>query len=246
MNLLQQTLGVQNLHQAWEAVAENNGVPGVDDLSITAWRRNWEERLVNLARQVRTNTYRPSRLRRRRIPKKKGGFRTLRIPTVTDRILQRAALQVLHEIYEPCFLDCSYGYRPGRSLKLAVEQILMYRENGFRWVLDADIDSFFDRVDHELLLRFLQEDLPDESLLYLINTWLKAARPSPDISRGIPQGSPLSPLLANIYLHRLDQALTNRGRRLVRYVMAMISLFLHVRRLKLMTCTLKWRIYSRV
>jgi len=217
MSLLKQAVQAENLRRAWEAVAENGGMPGVDDVSLWAWRRNWEERRTGLARAVRTNTYTPRPLRLRQIPKRSGGTRTLRIPTITDRVLQRAVLQVLSDIYEPRFLDCSYGYRPRRSLRSAVAQIILQRENGLRWVLDADIDAFFDQVDHELLLRFLQNDLPDESLLALISRWLEAARAQPCASRGIAQGSPLSPLLANVYLHRLDLALTRRGRRLVRY-----------------------------
>jgi len=189
----------------------------VDELTIGVWRRTWEERLVDLSKKVRANTYRPGGLRKRRVPKKRGGYRTLRIPTVTDRVLQRAVFQVLCTWYEPRFMDCSYGYRPGRSLKNALEQILIYRENGLRWVLDADIDSFFDEVDHELLLRFLQADLPDESLLPLVAAWLEKGSSHLQASRGIPQGSPLSPLLANVYLHRLDLALLKCGRNLVRY-----------------------------
>ncbi len=217
MSLLMQAVQAENLRRAWEAVAENGGMPGVDDISLRTWRRHWEERLMGLARAVRTNTYTPRPLRLRQIPKRSGGMRTLRIPTVTDRVLQRAVLQVLNDIYEPRFLDCSYGYRPRRSLRSALAQIILQRENGLRWVLDADIDAFFDQVDHELLLRFLQNDLPDESLLALISCWLETARAQPGASRGIAQGSPLSPLLANVYLHRLDLALTQRGRRLVRY-----------------------------
>lgn len=216
ITLLQQTLHPDNLRQAWEEIAENEGIAGVDNLSIRAWRRNWEERLIQLAAAVRANQYRPSRLRRRRIPKTASReWRILRIPTVTDRVLQRAVLQQLYPIYEPRFLDCSYGYRPGRSLKHAVQRIVNLRRQGYDWVLDADIDDFFNQVDHSLLSQFLAQDLPDVSLLPLINCWLTAGQAEP--GKGIPIGSPLSPLLANVYLHRLDQQITAQGYALVRY-----------------------------
>ncbi|GAB4282032.1 MAG: hypothetical protein Kow0080_35840 [Candidatus Promineifilaceae bacterium] len=218
MNLLTQTLHPDNLRRAWEDVAENGGIPGVDNITIRRWRRSWEERLVELARAVRANQYKPTKLRRRRIPKKTPGqYRTLRIPTITDRVLQRAVLQQLYPIFEPKFLPCSCGYRPGRSLKDAVRAITHWRKQGHVWVLDADIDDFFNQVNHTLLHQFLQEDLPDQSLMPLINQWLKIGRSHPDKPVGIPMGSPLSPLLANVYLHRLDEALTGDGYILIRY-----------------------------
>jgi len=110
---------------AWNEVADNKGMAGVDDISVRRWERNWEERLANLAADVRANRYKPSQLRLRRIPKKRRGeWRTLRIPTVTDRVLQRAVYHVLSQVYEPVFLDCSFGYRPGRGLREAVQRIL--------------------------------------------------------------------------------------------------------------------------
>jgi group II intron reverse transcriptase/maturase len=218
MTMIQDVLNMNNLRLAWEAVAENQGIPGVDDITINQWRRNWEERLVNLARSVRNNTYHPKKLRLRSIPKRNhSGERTLRIPTLTDRVLQRAVSQVMMPFYEPMFLDCSFGYRPHRGLKNAVECILILRENGFQHILSADIDAFFDSVDHELLLRFLQSDLPDESLLPLISIWLEGGATLPNHSKGIPQGSPLSPLLANIYLHRFDLSMYRGHTNIVRY-----------------------------
>jgi group II intron reverse transcriptase/maturase len=217
-NLLDQALEMDNLREAWNEVAENNGMPGVDNVSIARWQRNWEERLVNLAQAVRSNHYRPAKLRVRRIPKKRRDeYRTLRIPTVADRVLQRAVLQILYPIYEPRFLPCSYGYRPGRSLKDAVQAILDFRERGYTWVLDADIDAFFDNVDQTLLLARLRAQLADPQLLALIGQWLKRARPTPDCARGLPMGGPLSPLLANVMLHPLDQELLARGWKVVRY-----------------------------
>jgi group II intron reverse transcriptase/maturase len=154
----------------------------------------------------------------RRIPKRRRDqYRTLRIPTVTDRVLQRAVLQVLHGVYEPRFLPCSYGYRPGRSLKDAVQAILNFREAGYTWVLDADIDAFFDSVDQDLLLARLRADLEDVQLLALIERWLVLARAQADVARGLSMGGPLSPLLANVYLHPLDAGLLMAGWKVVRY-----------------------------
>jgi len=216
--LLQQVLNLDNLRQAWNAVADNEGIPGVDHESIDVWRRNWEERLVSLARTVRANQYRPSGLRLRRIPKKiPGQFRILRIPTVKDRVLQRAVNQVLMPLYEKIFIDCSYGYRPERSLKDALARLIELREAGCGWLLDADIDSFFDQIDHELLLRFLQDDLPDETLLPLLSGWVQASKYPTSQSRGVPMGSPISPLMANVYLHRLDAAVKQLGWPMVRF-----------------------------
>ncbi len=216
--LLEQALHPENLRDAWEAVASNEGSAGVDSLSIRRWQRNWEERLVSLAMDVRGNRYRPHKLRLRRIPKEQPGeWRLLRIPTVTDRVLQRAVLQTLYPVFEPRFLSCSFGYRPHHGLKQAVEHILVIRENGYTQVLDADIDAFFDSVDHCILLDFLHHDLPDGSLLPLVTRWLEMAAPGPGRAVGIPLGSPLSPLWANVLLHRLDLAVIQAGWQMARY-----------------------------
>lgn len=218
MTLLDQVLDMDNLTRAWDAVADNAGISGADNTSIIRWRRNWEERLIHLSHAVRCRTYQPIKLRLRRIPKRRHpGTRTLRIPSVTDRVLQRAVSQVLLPFYESRFLDCSYGYRPHRGLKQAIQQIILLRENGLRYILNADIESFFDSVDHELLMRFLQFDLPDESLLPIISKWLEIGATSIQRTIGIPQGSPFSPLLANIYLHRFDLSMQANHISMVRY-----------------------------
>jgi group II intron reverse transcriptase/maturase len=216
--LLEQTLELGNLRRAWNDIAENNGKAGVDNVTVQAWRRNWEERLVALAQEVRGNQYKPDQLRERRIPKANGReMRLLRIPTVRDRILQRAALQRLHPVCDPLFLACSFGYRPGRGVRDAVRQINHLRRQGLTQVLDADIDDFFNSVDHDLLAEFLREDLPDDSLLPLIEQWITVDCLTPACDRGIPMGAPVSPLLANVFLHRLDLALTFAGHPPVRY-----------------------------
>ncbi len=215
--VINQVLARDNLRAAWEEVAENKGAPGVDEVSIRRWRRNWEERLANLARAVRANTCQPQPLRRFSRPKKSGGYRHFAIPTVTDRVLQRAALRVLDDRFERIFLDCSYGYRPGRSVADAVRQIVLLRENGFRWVLDGDIDECFDSLDHELMLRFFEQEVYDPIVRRLVRQWLEVGRRDPDVPRGIPLGSVISPLLCNVYLHRLDLRLTGLGYQVVRY-----------------------------
>lgn len=204
-------LAWDNLCDAWERVADNRGAPGIDGVSINRFARHWEENLRRLRDLVRANRYRPSRLRRIAIPKRTGGQRLLSIPTVGDRVLQRAALNVLDDIFEPRFLDCSYGYRVGRGLRDAVGAILRHRDRGRVWVLDGDIDECFDSLDHGLLLEFLAEEVDDPLVMGLIQAWLEAGRRYRNPDRGIPLGMPLSPLFCNVYLHRLDWALL-RGR----------------------------------
>lgn len=217
-SLLDRVLAMDNLREAWNEVAENRGMAGVDRVSIKRWRRRWEERLVNLAADVRANRYKPAKLRVVRIPKKRRDqYRTLRVPTVTDRVLQRAVLQVLYTIYEPRFLNCSFGYRPDRSLRDAVQCIITLRDRGLRWVLDADIDDFFDEVDQELLMAWVGEQVHDTVVLRLIRLWLERARPRPKVPKGLAMGSPLSPLLANVVLHPLDLGLVAEGWSPVRY-----------------------------
>ncbi len=230
--LIERALSKQNLAQAWEQVAANKGAPGPDAISIKRWRRNWEENLVRLRQAVLSNTYKPRRPRYVSIPKKSGGYRRLAILTVNDRVLQRAVLNVLDDVFEPMFLPCSFGYRPGRSATGAVAGLLEARDRGLRWVLDADIDECFDSLDHALMVGFIKERLGEgEALLMrLLEGWLRAgaarrhphaaaaeksptgkSRPSPGIpmpGRGICQGSVISPLLCNVYLHRLDEVLT--------------------------------------
>lgn len=215
--LSEHILDFTNLRLAWEEVAENKGAPGVDDISLKRWRRNWEERLVKLRSEVKANTYQPRPLRRFTVPKKDGSLREISILTVTDRVLQRAVLRVIDDIFDRKFLDCSYGYRAGRGLREAIPAILEHRDAGRRWVLDADIDNCFNSFDHALLMEFIRQEITDASVLILIEKWLKSGRREPDKPIGIPLGAVLSPLFCNIYLHRLDEFLTQQGYHLVRY-----------------------------
>jgi group II intron reverse transcriptase/maturase len=210
-------LAMENLTAAWEEVASKKGAAGIDEVSIKRWRRNWEERLVNLAAAVRANTYKPRRPRRFYVPKPDGSPRQLSILTVTDRVLQRAVLRVVDDCFDRHFLDCSCGYRQGRGLRDAVQAILDHRDAGRQCVLDGDIDECFDSLDHGLLMEFVQEELDDPIVLRLLEQWLRIGRRDPERAVGIPLGAVISPLLCNVYLHRLDMGLTERGYLPVRY-----------------------------
>ncbi len=215
--LLTRALARPNLRAAWERVASNKGAPGVDEISIRRFARNWETHLVELRESVRANTYKPHRLRQFQIRKPQGGWRTISICTVRDRVLQRAVLNVLEAALDQQFLDCAFGYRPGRSTQGALDAVLRARDAGLRWVLDGDIEQFFESLDHALLLDFLREDVDDARLIALIEMWLKVGRRARDKAVGTPLGMVVSPLLSNVYLHRFDLALTRLGFHLVRY-----------------------------
>jgi CRISPR-associated protein Cas1 len=214
---LDQILTWRNLCDAWQRVADNRGAPGPDEVSVRRFARNWEENLRRLQTLVREHRYRPGGLRRVAIPKKDGGQRVLRIANVGDRVLQRAVLNVLDDAFEPRFLPCSFGYRPGRSLHGALAAILKLREQQQTWVLDADIDACFDSLDHGVLRGLLAQTIADEGLLALIDGWLAVGRSARKPDRGIAQGMPISPLLCNIYLHEMDRVLVRARWALVRY-----------------------------
>lgn len=194
--LLEQILARENLAAAWEAVAANEGMPGVDRVAVGRYARNWEERLTALADAVRGNRYRPSRLRVRFIPKRDGGQRRISIPTVADRVLQRATLQVLLPRLDRKFLSCSYGYRPKRGVAQAVAAVIRYRDRGLRTVLEADIDDCFGSLDHGILMDLLSREVSDWRVLQLMRGWLDAGRPVAGVAAGIALGMPISPLWA--------------------------------------------------
>ncbi|MCB0044718.1 MAG: hypothetical protein KDD92_04755 [Caldilineaceae bacterium] len=215
--MLDAILAWPNLCDAWERVAGNQGAPGPDRVSVRRFARNWETNLQRLQNQLRTQTYRPGRLRRVAVPKRGGGQRLLRIANIGDRVAQRAVLNVLDDHFERRFYACSYGYRPGRSLHGALRAILRFRDQGLMWVLDADIDNCFDSVDHELLRTFLEKDVPDPDARKLLDLWIDAGTIRRNPNRGLAQGMPIAPLLCNVFLHRLDKTMVRGRWAIVRY-----------------------------
>jgi len=216
-SLLDRILAPDNLAAAWETVAANAGIPGVDDERISRFRRNWEARLVALAADVRGNRYHPAPLRIVYIAKRNGGRRRIGVPTLNDRVLQRAALQALLPRLDRKFLACSYGYRPRRGVAQAVAQVIHYRDRGLGWLLEADIDDCFGSLDHAILRDLLRREIRDARVLALMDGWLEVGRAQADEPRGIAQGLPISPLWANLYLHEMDWQLVRNRWPLVRY-----------------------------
>lgn len=215
--VIQQVLHWPNLVQAWEKVADNQGSAGPDRVSIKRFARNWEENLRRICELVAQRRYKPGGLRRVAILKRSGGMRVLRIPNVGDRVLQRAALNVLERTIDRTFLPCSYGYRPKRGVQQAVAAILALREADNTWVVDADIDDCFDSLDHHLLADLLKARVQDERLLNLVSQWIDVGCIAHQPRRGLAQGMPISPLLCNLYLHEMDRALIQGRWNLVRY-----------------------------
>jgi RNA-directed DNA polymerase len=211
-----------NLRRAFEAVRRNKGAAGPDGQAIDEVREHLEELLPDLKRVLLEGRYQPGMIRRVWIPKPGGGERGLGIPNVVDRLVQQAVHQVLGPNYEPTFHDGSHGFRPGRSCHTAIAAAKAYIAEGHRWVVDIDLEKFFDRVHHERLLARLEVRVKDPRLVQLIRRMLKAKVVMPDgvvvaTEEGAPQGGPLSPLLSNIVLDELDRELERRGHRFVRY-----------------------------
>jgi len=215
--MIREILAWPNLVDAWNDVQRARAGPGSNGVTVKRWARNWEERLVNLRRAVMANTYKPDPLKRYTIPKRAGGYRHITCLTVSDKVLQRAMLNVLDAVVDPLFFPCSYGYRKGRSTAGAVKAICLWRDAGYRWVLDADIDECFDSFDHEVVKSFVRHHVDDAIVLRLIDQWLAQGQRDPDLARGIPLGAVISPLLCNLTLHQLDLAFAQAGHHLVRY-----------------------------
>lgn len=215
MNWIGKILDPANLRSAWEEVQDKKGAPGIDRVSLDRWGRNWEERLIEIAEEVRANTYQPRKLRNFKIPKKDGSQRTISILTVTDRVLQRAVLRVIDDVFNKSFLDCSYGYRPNRGIHNAIPAILHHRDRGRQWVLDADIDNCFPSLSHKLIVKFFKQVIKDPTVIRLVKQW--NAIGGNNSGFGISLGAVISPLLCNIYLHQLDSSLVQAGYTPVRY-----------------------------
>lgn len=220
-NLLKRILDRNNLNRAYKQVKRNHGAPGIDGMTVEQALPWLQEHRAELLQSIREGTYNPSPVRRKEIPKPDGGVRKLGIPTVVERIIQQAIAQQLQPIYEPLFSDVSYGYRPKRSGQQAVRQVKNYAEQGYIYAVEVDLSKYFDTLNHELLMELLRKQIHDKRVTGLIKKYLKAGVMENGVTtktkEGSPQGGPLSPLLANIYLNEFDQEMARRGVKMVRY-----------------------------
>ena len=262
IDLLEQVLTSENLQAAWKRVRANKGAAGIDGMTVDefpAWVKagNW----IKVTTELETGQYSPSPVRRVEIDKSDGGKRQLGIPTITDRVIQQAIAQVLTPIFDPDFSNNSFGFRPNRNGQQAVKQVQGIIKTGRRFAVDVDLSKFFDRVNHDLLMTHLGYKVKDKRLLKLIKRYLRAGVIDnllySESREGVPQGGPLSPLLANIMLDPLDKELEKRGHKFARYaddftilvksqragkrVLQSISRFLQDR-LKLIVNTIKSRV----
>ena len=219
--LMEEICDRENLKEALRRVKANKGSPGMDGITVNQLDDYLEQHWPAIGEQLLSGTYKPKPVKRVEIPKPDGGVRKLGIPTVLDRFIQQAVMQVLQRQWDPTFSDHSYGFRPGRSAHQAVAQAQRYIAEGYSWVVDLDLEKFFDRVNHDKLMAQIAKRVEDKRLLKLIRTFLNAGvmengLVSPSVE-GTPQGGPLSPLLSNLVLDSLDRELERRGHRYVRY-----------------------------
>ena len=220
-DLLERILSRENLNRAYKRVKANKGAPGIDGMTVEdalPWLREHREELLE---QIRSGKYKPQPVRRKEIPKPDGGVRQLGIPTVIDRVIQQAIAQQLTPIFEPKFIDGSYGYRPNRSAQQAIQKVKKYAEEGYTTAVEIDLSKYFDTLNHELLMNMVREEVRDKRVTDLIKKYLKSGVFAEGLlvktEEGSPQGGPLSPLLANIYLNKYDQEMTRRGVKVIRY-----------------------------
>jgi group II intron reverse transcriptase/maturase len=219
--LLEKLLSSDNLNAAYKKVKKNGGAAGIDGMSIDEALPYLKEHGAEIKNRILKGKYKPSPVRRVEIPKPDGGVRLLGVPTVVDRVIQQAIVQVLTPIFEPTFSDSSYGFRQKRSAHQAIRKAKEYYDEGYRWVVDIDLEKYFDTVNHEVLMDMVMMEVKERPIVRLIRAFLKSGvmengivKPSDE---GTPQGGNLSPLLSNIYLTRFDRMLEDRGHRFVRY-----------------------------
>jgi RNA-directed DNA polymerase len=221
MMLMEQVVGYRNLHDALKRVESNKGASGVDGLEVKDLRGHLGEHWQRIKAKLLAGEYKPQPVRRVDIPKPGGGTRMLGIPTALDRFIQQALLQVLSPIFDPHFSPSSYGFRPGRSAHQAVTAARSHMEAGYRWVVDMDLEKFFDRVNHDVLMSRVARRVKDKRVLKQIRAFLEAGIMFGGVAQaheaGTPQGGPLSPLLSNILLDDLDKELERRGHQFCRY-----------------------------
>jgi len=222
MNLVDRILSDENIRESIKRVAANKGAPGVDGMTADELRGYFDKHGADIKSQIREKRYKPQPVRRVYIPKPNSDkFRPLGIPTSVDRVVQEAVSRVLIEEYEPYFSDHSYGYRPNRDCHQAIQEALSYLNEGRTWVVDFDIEKYFDTVNHDKLISILREKVNDAVVLHLVRSFLKAGVMEGGLvsptEQGVPQGGPLSCVLSNVYLDKLDKELESRGLCHVRY-----------------------------
>jgi len=219
--LIEQILERKNLQIAFKRVKKNKGSAGVDNISQDEFPKYLQENWVTIKQEILEEKYKPNPVRKVEIPKPNGGIRQLGIPTLTDRLVQQAILQILSPIYEKKFSNSSFGFRPGKSAHQALKQSQGYINEGYKYTVDMDMAKFFDTVNHDRLMKRMTEDIKDKTLLRLIRKYLNAGIMDKGVKIksevGTPQGGPLSPLLANIVLDELDKELESRGHKFCRY-----------------------------
>lgn len=220
-NLMERVVARDNMLYALYRVETNKGAAGIDGMTIESLRPFLKDQWPVIREQLLKGTYQPKPVRRVEIPKPDGGTRLLGIPTVIDRLIQQALLQKMNDIFEPTFVPFSFGFRPHKRAHSAVELAREYIKEGYRWVVDMDLEKFFDKVNHDILMSKVARRIQDKRVLLLIRRYLQAGVMVNGCcivtGEGTPQGGPLSPLLANIMLNELDLELCRRGHRFVRY-----------------------------
>jgi group II intron reverse transcriptase/maturase len=221
-SLIDKVYKLLNLYIAWEKVKANKGAGGVDKVSLKDFEKDLDLNLREIHRLLYEDRYSPQPVKRVWIPKPDGDKRPLGIPTIRDRVVQYALLNRLSRIFEPKFLDCSFGFRPNRSTHQAIERIEEYLRDGCGWIVEVDIEKCFDTIDQKLLLEFIKEEIADGRVIRLIRSFLEAGVMEEmgtyrNVLTGTPQGGVISPLLANIYLHPFDEVMTKEGFRVIRY-----------------------------
>jgi len=221
MELIEKILSEENINEAIKRVKSNKGAPGVDKMTVNEIDEYFRVHKEEIKNSIMAMKYKPQPVRRVYIPKANGKKRPLGIPVVTDRVVQQMIAQQLNQIYEPTYSDHSYGFRTGRDCHGAIEEVLQYLNEGYEWVIDLDIEKYFDTVNHDKLISILREKVNDKTTLHLIRSFLRAGVMEDGLvsstTVGVPQGGPLSPELSNIYLDKFDKELESRGLRFVRY-----------------------------
>ena len=221
MKLIEKILSEENLNEAVKRVKANKGACGIDKMSVSELDEYLRKHKEEIISSIMNMTYKPQPVRRVYIPKPNGKKRPLGIPTAVDRVVQQATAQVLSQIYDESFSDNSYGFRPKRSAHEAIDKVLNYLNEGCEWVIDLDIEKYFDTVNHDKLISILREKVNDKTTLHLIRSFLRAGVMENGLTSpteiGVPQGGPLSPILSNVYLDKFDKELEERGLRFVRY-----------------------------